>query len=70
MRFKVKLPDGNTYQEIVKILASKGLRIFSASEKRNILSTDCLSEQLVNDIERRGGSVVPEQRYEPEYSAF
>lgn len=70
MRFKVKLPDQKTYQEVSHLLREQKEMIFTVSEKRNILSTGSLSVKLVDYIKSRGGKISSEQQYEPDNNAF
>lgn len=66
MRFKIKLPDSQTYQDISNVLKEQNNQIFVASSQRNLLSTENISQETIGYIEQRGGSVVLEQKYDSE----
>jgi len=66
MRYRVKIADKDLYKAIEATLRDNQVNVFAASEKRGLLSTDPLPEDLASFIEERGGSVTPEFQYDME----
>ena len=66
MRYRVKIADKDLYQEVKSALRENQVHVFAASEKRGLLSTDTLPEDLSSFIEEHGGSVTPEFQYDME----
>jgi hypothetical protein len=66
MRYRVKITDENLYQEIEAALRENQVRVFAASPRRGLLSTDALPEDLESFIQEHGGSVTPEFQYDME----
>jgi hypothetical protein len=66
MRYRVKIADKDLFQEVKAALRENQVNVFAVSEKRGLLSTDPLPEDLASLIEERGGSVTPEFQYDME----
>jgi len=66
MRYRVKIADEKLYQEIEAALRENQVRVFAASPRRGLLSTDALPEDLESFIQEHGGSVTPEFQYDME----
>jgi len=61
-RVKIKVPNPALYEEICSMIDNQ-VRIYVALEKRGILSTDPLPDDLKARIEARGAIVTPEVPY-------
>jgi hypothetical protein len=61
-RVKIKAPNPALYEEVRSMIGNR-VRIYVASEKRGILSTDPLPDDLKARIEARGATVTPEVHY-------
>jgi len=66
MRYRLKIPDKDLYQEIEAALRDNQVHIFAASPRRGLLSTEPLPEALASFIQEHGGSVTPEFQYDME----
>jgi hypothetical protein len=66
MRYRVKITDEDLYRKIEAALHENQVRVFAASPRRGLLSTDPLPEDLESFIQERGGSVTPEVQYDME----
>jgi hypothetical protein len=66
MRHRVKISDKDLYHEIEAALRENQVRIFAASPRRGLLSTEPLPEDLASFIQEHGGSVTPEYQYNME----
>jgi hypothetical protein len=66
MRYRLKIPDKDLYQEIEAALRENQVHVFAASPRRGLLSTDPLPEDLASFIQEHGGSVTPEFQYDIE----
>jgi hypothetical protein len=70
VRYRVKIADEGLYRKIEFALREKQVRIYAASRRRGLLSTDALPEDLESFIQERGGSVTPEFQYDMEWVRF
>lgn len=64
-RVKIKTSNLALYKAIRSMLENR-VRIYVASEKRGILSTDPLPDDLKAQLEARGVTVSPEVQYDLE----
>lgn len=63
MRYKIKTPDMDLYHEVRALLSDK-VQVFAASEKRGILSTDSIPDNLMAYLKNRGVTITPEYQYD------
>ena len=56
-RHKIKASTLDRYREIRKLLEDNNVPIYVASEKRLMLSTDELSQELISQVESKEGIV-------------
>ncbi len=67
MRYKVRAPDDNAYEALMRTLTDdEAVEVYAASPRRRTIGTGDLSEPARQEIREQGGEITEDVQYDLE----